>query len=410
MEGNMSHRIRYFLPFALVLLARPATAGNLDYVKCASNQDRVWVYESLNSFDVEAKLRCGEPVEILLRVKGFVKIRMASGVEGYVPDATFPDLPALPDEDQRSVASAAAVAARRNLAAHASMNASSPVTPATQPVAAVEAKTSVISKSVASVEVKVAPIAATAATVTQTKEIAAVLQPQPTRATPQIIVSANVAPKVSTKTVARTVAEAPAISEVPPSPTVSLAIKEDAAMIPTPRDLARPKPVADSPEGEDYPDTKPENESADPLCRQYFSVYGLAPSQYKWLEEERRKQFSGICPAPDLAHVDYVILLGHDSNTYTDAMPVAVHTDAHGFSDFSPMTAVDTALLSGSDLQKTRCEFVWVFHVKRGNFDPEKFSPRRRPQYSDWAKGSRASAHSLEDAFNFIQTQPQGTR
>ena len=79
--------------------ALPASASDIGAVKCAVNQDRVWVYESLNSFDVETRLKCGETVEVLSRVKGYVKIRTASGVEGYVPDSVFPDLPALPSDD-----------------------------------------------------------------------------------------------------------------------------------------------------------------------------------------------------------------------------------------------------------------------------------------------------------------------
>src|SRR5271154_519090 len=92
--------------------ALPVSASDIGAVKCAVNQDRVWVYESLNSFDVETKLKCGDAVEILDRVKGYVKIRTASGVEGYVPDATFPDLPALPDDSDKPASVALAVAAR----------------------------------------------------------------------------------------------------------------------------------------------------------------------------------------------------------------------------------------------------------------------------------------------------------
>ena len=156
---------------------------------------------------------------------------------------------------------------------------------------------------------------------------------------------------------------------------------------------------------EDYPDAKPENESADPACHAFFSAYGLAPAQYKWLVENRRKQYAGICPAPDLARVDYVILFAHDSDSYTDAMPALVHTDHNGFSDFSPLTTVDTALLSESALDRARYEFVWVFHTKRGTFDPAKFSARRRPQFTTDAKGSHASARAVEDAFHFIEGQ-----
>jgi len=67
-------------------------------MKCTASQDRVWVYESLGSFDVTAKLPCGETVQIISRVKGYVKIHAANGVEGFVPDSTFSNLPPFEDE------------------------------------------------------------------------------------------------------------------------------------------------------------------------------------------------------------------------------------------------------------------------------------------------------------------------
>jgi hypothetical protein len=71
----MRGSIRYLLPFLGLCFVGPVFGTDTHNVKCAVNQERVWVYESLNSFDVEAKLKCGESVEILSRVKGFVKIR-----------------------------------------------------------------------------------------------------------------------------------------------------------------------------------------------------------------------------------------------------------------------------------------------------------------------------------------------
>jgi hypothetical protein len=159
------------------------------------------------------------------------------------------------------------------------------------------------------------------------------------------------------------------------------------------------------PDLDEYPDEKPLNESADPACRIFFSVYGLNPAQYKWMVENRKKEYASICPAADLAHVDYVILLAHDSDTYNSALPVPVHIDRNGFSDFSPLTTVDTALQSMSDLDKARYEFVWVFHTRRGTFDPSRFSARRRPLFTTDAKGSHAGARAVDDAFQFIQGQ-----
>ncbi len=49
--------------FALVTLAAAvpsAKAGGTANIKCAPNEDRVWVYESLTDFNVAAKLKCGE--------------------------------------------------------------------------------------------------------------------------------------------------------------------------------------------------------------------------------------------------------------------------------------------------------------------------------------------------------------
>src|ERR1700747_3472774 len=67
--------------------ASPAT------LKCNSNRDQVWVYDSLNSFNVDAKLKCGQGVEIIERLQNYVKIRAQNGVEGYVPDAAVSGLP-----------------------------------------------------------------------------------------------------------------------------------------------------------------------------------------------------------------------------------------------------------------------------------------------------------------------------
>src|SRR5260370_943608 len=98
------------IAYAGSCVAPPAVAGDSAPMKCAANQDRVWVYESLGSFDVTAKLKCGETVEIIGRAKGFVKIHSASGVEGYVPDSTFPNLPPLEDDSNKTTAGAANLA------------------------------------------------------------------------------------------------------------------------------------------------------------------------------------------------------------------------------------------------------------------------------------------------------------
>jgi hypothetical protein len=414
---------RSLLIILAIALALPASASDIGAVKCAVNQDRVWVYESLSSFDVETRLKCGDTVEILSRVKGYVKIRTASGLEGYVPDAVFPDLPALPPDDTdkpvRSVAVRPAASAAARPAA-APMTVASTATPSAPPIVAptvagpkppaTPENSAVVAPSAPeAVNVKPAP-PAPPHTQTRVKAAApaAVVEPaapkkslaKPAPSTTQTAKKTVTVP--SPQPLASTAAVVPAKASVAPT---SAKMMDTSANASPARDISIAKPEAASSDLEDYPDARPENESADPACRVFFSAYGLAPAQYKWLVENRRKQYADICPAPDLSRVDYVILFAHDSDTYNSAMPAPVHTDRNGFSDFSPMTTVDTALQSISELDKARYEFVWVFHTNRGTFDPARFSARRRPQFTTDAKGSHASARAAEDAFHFIEGQ-----
>src|SRR5271155_5591100 len=125
--------------FALVTLTAAvpsAKAGGTANIKCGPNEDRVWVYESLTDFNVAAKLKCGEPVQIVERVKGYVKIQTADGAEGYVLDTSFPKsaLPPAPPEKPNDVESAAAAfaappagrAPAHSVAAPASTHSSAP--------------------------------------------------------------------------------------------------------------------------------------------------------------------------------------------------------------------------------------------------------------------------------------------
>ena len=414
------------IALAIASSALPAAASDIGAVKCGPNQDRVWVYESLNSFDVETRLKCGEAVEILSRVRGYVKVRTASGVEGYVPDASFPDLPALPaDDPEKPMAS---VAARAAASTPGHTVAPMPPPPAATPIAS---SSSALPPALAKVSAPVsAPVVATQpspaakpATLVASKPGSAVATPAHAKthekpATPTVVAE-PVPPKKTPAKPAPATTQTAKSTITAPQPSAKAAMmlpaKADlttagAAMLPATAN-ASPKVDLDiheaerDPDLEEYPDAKPENESADPACQIFFSAYGLAPAQYKWMVENRKKQHANICPAPDLAHVDFVILFAHDSDTYNSAMPVPVHTDRNGFSDFSPLTTVDTALQSMSELDKARYEFVWVFHTKRGTFDPSKFSARRRPLFTTDAKGSHAAGRAVEDAFQFIDGQ-----
>jgi hypothetical protein len=408
--------------------ARPAAASDIGAVKCAVNQDRVWVYESLNSFDVETRLKCGETVEILSRVKGYVKVRTASGVEGYVPDSVFPDLPALPDDADKPPV----IIGARPIARAAMPPSVAPTTTAPTAVASTTAPPVVSSVAPPAVAPKPATPPANSAVAASNLPVAANVKPasvvatparsrpQPKPAAPTVVVepaapkkapAKAASPTQTAKTTVTTPTQqlSPSTATVVPAmatmPPVNAKMMDTSANASPKADITIIESARTDPDLDEYPDSKPDNESADPACRVFFSAYGLAPAQYKWLVENRRKQYAEICPAPDLSRVDYVILFAHDSDTFNSAMPAAVHTDRNGFSDFSPMTTVDTALQSMSDLDKARYEFVWVFHTKRGTFDPTRFSARRRPLFTTDAKGSHASARAVDDAFHFIEGQ-----
>ena len=436
--------------FALVLASvAPARASDIGVVKCGPNQDRVWVYESLNSFDVETRLKCNETVEILSRVRGYVKIRTASGVEGYVTDSAFPDLPALPPEDsEKPIASFAARATSANSAARVNVMPPPPVAPAlpaapapvTQPTPAAQPTAQPAAPVASTVAAPPAPASVpktsalapekTAHAAADVKPASAVASSSHAKPRQKSVTPAEVAePPAPKKTPVKPV-PAPAVTTqsaqstiiVPqPAPSAAMVVPAKATVAPSgaallsasanapaKTDITINEPARD-PDLEEYTDTKPENESADPSCRMFFSAYGLAPAQYRWMVETRKKEFSGICPAPDLAHVDFIILFAHDSDTFNSSMPVPVHTDRSGFSDFNPISTMDNAIQSASELDKARYEFVWVFHTKRGTFDPAKFSVRRRPLFTTDAKGSHAASRAVEDAFHFIEGQGNPT-
>ncbi len=414
-----------------VLPAAPAPAPGITTVTCPANEDRVWVYDSLTSFDVEAKLHCGDTVQIVSRVKGYVKVRIASGVVGYLPDSVFPDLPPLTDDqntlgnhntaptetaeiDSDSLGAvaaayrarekaAAATAGAREVAPVANATVAAPVAPApraSSPLRAAEPRRVVVTKVTEPAATAVPAIRVARSTPRQ--EVAAAPEAKPAVARTRASAPSPAVPETSASTIVASTA--PGAMDPPiPAPTAmpAVAAPADASL----REVAVARPIGTDPESEDYPLTQPQDASADPNCRVYFSAYGLGAEQYKWLSDMRSKQFSGICPAPNLGSVDFVILFTHDTDSYVSAMPTPVHTDGNGFSDFDPMTTVDTALMSPTEADKARYELAWVFRVKRGGFDPAQFSPRRRPQYESTAKGSHASTKAVEDAFNFIEQQ-----
>jgi hypothetical protein len=520
------------LALALVIAgsASPAHAGTGANVKCALNEDRVWVYENLDDFNLAAKLKCGDPVQVESRVKGYVKIQTADGTEGYVLDSALPKsaLPPAPEEKPITVEAASlafaakragrsatptvssaptaspaptavaassapaiavtsastapvAVAARTAPGAPAASASAAPAAApaAAQPVVAVSAPTPAPAPARSSVapaplpaapapapvyvsqpasSPATAPAAASAPTITnasriEVETVSAPPQPAPPAPTvaakysnPQPIalarakkhktpqpaptepavsatqptVVAEAAPAPPPPSVAKSFAATPQpqpATSASPTVTSNVQPNENAAMsdnsasirpVSSPADPPAPARAIEPPVNpDDDDDTAVHQLAADTAnCTHYFSAYGLSPNQYKWLAQNRHKAFPSVCPAPTPAMVDFVVIFTHDVAFYNVTMPDAIHVEQNGFSDWTPLTTVDTALMTPEEADKSHHEYVWVFHTTRGAFDPSKFSSHRRPLYSKAETntlGSRGGFRTVMDALTFIE-------
>ncbi|MGC2721507.1 MAG: hypothetical protein WA209_18125, partial [Candidatus Acidiferrales bacterium] len=142
-------------------------------------------------------------------------------------------------------------------------------------------------------------------------------------------------------------------------------------------------------------------------CTSFFAAYGLSPNQFKWIEQNRKKAFPTVCPAPTPAMVDYIVIFTHDVDFYSGTLPTPVHRELNGFSDWEPLSTVDTALMSPSDANKSHHEYVWVFHSRRGTYDPAAFSAHRKPLFSKDESnmlGSHGGFKTVMDALTWIET------
>src|SRR4029077_7031322 len=91
----MGDRARFFFLIACamgMLVLGGSAAAETATLKCNASGDQVWVYDSLTTFNVDARLKCGDSVEVIARVKDYVKIRAKNGGEGYVPEAALSGL------------------------------------------------------------------------------------------------------------------------------------------------------------------------------------------------------------------------------------------------------------------------------------------------------------------------------
>jgi hypothetical protein len=381
--------ILIFSTIGLSLLSTSAWASPAT-LKCNSNRDQVWVYDSLSSFNVDAKLKCGQGVEIIERLPNYVKIRAQNGVEGYVPDAAVAGLPAF--QPYRDSAHDVGLAAKQ--------------------VQAVEvAKEAAHSASLAPADVnysKVSPASASgissSAVAPGTKNLASIsIAPTPALGAlkPVSVTTSAAKPTASpAPAAAPTVPISPAIPAPPPANPAA----ESSAIAAASQPEKTPSPAAAN--SDSALDSTTPLEQSNASCQTYFSAYGLTPSQTKWIAKNREKAFSQICPAPDPSKVDFVMIFTHDVDFFSGTMPDPVHKSG-GFSDFTPMTSMDTALIPQSQADSARREYVWIFQFEKGTFDPASFSPKRRYQYSKMetgSLGSKAGVKTIEDAFRFIAT------
>jgi hypothetical protein len=360
--GEMNLTARLFLLIATVsggLLVTGSASANPAALKCNSQRDQIWVYDSLHSFGVEAKLKCGGNVEIIERVKDYVKIRAQNGVEGYIPETSVADLPPLearqdPALDVGLVAKQAQAKEIANATAKAAADAASIIPPDSARLAG--------------------PPPAGSANEAPAKSASDKKLPAGGSMLPVAAYGEMNLPRAS----------------APAHDTSPRAISADSTV-----------PTRDSNE---ISDSQPENLSADFACQNYFSAYGLTPNQTKWIAQNRKKLFANVCPAPDPSKVDFVIIFTHDVDFFSATMPEPVHK-INGFSDFTPMTMIDSALMSESDADKAHRQYVWIFQFEKGAFDPASFSPRRKYQYSKMetsSLGSKAGIKAVEDAFQFV--------
>jgi hypothetical protein len=379
-----------FVAWMGVSISGTTASANTGALKCNSNKDRVWVYESLTTFDIEAKLDCGEAVEIVERIKDYVRIRTQNGVEGYVPDTQVSDLPAFNDPTP-DVGSVAKQIQTREIAKAAESHFQF-----TAPVAEPRV----------SMSLAVDPNAGPSDRDKTSKKSTASGQMIPPTPLAEINSSSFSAPAREASSDVPTDAGTPQPNTLssrpldgPPVTTSEISDRTKISnVIP-----ARSAVAASDPDENSDLDLKAE--TPDPACRSYFSAYGLTSNQLKWIAQNRKKLFPSVCPAPEPSKVNFVIIFTHDVDFYSVTMPKPVHY-INGFSDYQALTTVDSALVPASRENKAHREYVWVFQFAKGDFDPETFSQHRRYQFTKEESnslGSNAGPRVVEDAFRFVE-------
>jgi len=416
----------------------PASATPNVALKCPANEDRVWVYDNMTTWDVTAHLKCGTLVAVLGGEKGYVRVRTADGNEGYVPADAVPSselahvIVVLHPAPVITVAEAARVNERTENAQSAAAPQITQVAPSNvagvpHPVEVARAEGMPAPAGQPPTPANPAPPAAAAppaAPVPPARSPAQESQPAPAHV-PEPVQAPAPVPSVPPVTRASSATRAQSYAHPTPAPSVlpredvTLVVEDMNTPVPPPALEPAPKVVKAanfmtitrkrssiashthdySDDDEDLPDADAVPAEDPSVCSVYFSLYGVTPMQYKWIADERNKEFPGVCPAPEPSMVDYVVIFTHDLDSFITTLPDPIHTDSNGFSDWTPVTAVDDTQIPASELDKAHREYAWVFRVHRGTYDPKKFTPRWRPLYT---KTDHASSRSIQDAMQFI--------
>ena len=89
--------------FLLVLMllssaafAQGTQTGDSGYVRCSSGQQNVYLYQNVNNFELLARPKCGDKVEILGHddtLGGYLRVRTADGDEGYIAQVQITSTP-----------------------------------------------------------------------------------------------------------------------------------------------------------------------------------------------------------------------------------------------------------------------------------------------------------------------------
>ncbi len=105
---------KLLLPLAVLYLVSSTglKAADAGYTSCPSGQAFVYLYQSLTTFEVLARLKCGEKVEIVDPGNNTrVRVRTLDGKEGYLPQS---DISATPPSTQQATSGSAGVDEKRD--------------------------------------------------------------------------------------------------------------------------------------------------------------------------------------------------------------------------------------------------------------------------------------------------------